>query len=99
MHETMITVTGNLCADPELRFTQGGDAFAAFRIACTERKRNREGGWGDGHTNFVRVPRRSPCSQSVTRRRPRTMTRVPCLSVAAQFWPSDWKAVTRTKLV
>ena len=55
MHETMITVTGNLCADPELRFTQGGDAFAAFRIACTERKRNREGGWGDGHTNFVRV--------------------------------------------
>lgn len=55
MHETMITVTGNLCADPELRFTQGGDVFAAFRIACTERKRNREGGWGDGHTNFVRV--------------------------------------------
>ena len=30
MHETMITVTGHLCADPELRFTQGGDAFAAF---------------------------------------------------------------------
>lgn len=33
--ETIITVVGNLTADPELRYTQGGLAVANFTIAST----------------------------------------------------------------
>lgn len=55
MHETMITVVGNLVADPEMRTTSRGEVFATFRLACTERKRDQQGQWGDGHTNYVRV--------------------------------------------
>lgn len=35
--ETIITVVGNLTADPELRYTQGGLAVANFTIASTPR--------------------------------------------------------------
>ncbi len=33
--ETIITVVGNLTADPELRYTQNGLAVANFTIAST----------------------------------------------------------------
>ena len=33
--ETIITVVGNLTADPELRYTQNGVAVANFTIAST----------------------------------------------------------------
>jgi single-strand DNA-binding protein len=35
--ETVITVVGNLTADPELRYTQNGLAVANFTIASTPR--------------------------------------------------------------
>ena len=35
--ETIITVVGNLTADPELRYTQNGLAVANFTIASTPR--------------------------------------------------------------
>jgi single-strand DNA-binding protein len=35
--ETIITVVGNLTADPELRYTQNGVAVANFTIASTPR--------------------------------------------------------------
>jgi len=38
MNETIITVVGNLTADPELRYTQNGLAVANFTIASTEKK-------------------------------------------------------------
>ncbi len=34
---------GNLGADPELRYTPGGQAVASFRIATTEKFKNKEG--------------------------------------------------------
>ena len=35
--ETVITVIGNLTADPELRFTPSGAAVANFTVASTPR--------------------------------------------------------------
>ena len=35
--ETVITVVGNLTADPELRFTPNGAAVANFTVASTPR--------------------------------------------------------------
>lgn len=40
--DTPITITGNLVADPELRFTPKGAAVANFRVATTPRVYNRD---------------------------------------------------------
>jgi single-strand DNA-binding protein len=54
MNETIITITGNLVDDPELRFTPAGQAVARFRIASTPRYRdNTTGEWKDGDTLFL----------------------------------------------
>ena len=35
---------GNLGKDPEIRYTQGGDAIANFSIACTESWKDKQTG-------------------------------------------------------
>lgn len=54
--EPYITVVGNLAADPELRFTQGGDAVVNFTIAQTPRTMDRQTQqWVDDETLWVRA--------------------------------------------
>ena len=54
--ETIITVVGNLTADPELRYTQNGVAVANFTIASTPRTFDRASGeWKDGEALFMRA--------------------------------------------
>ena len=54
--ETVITVVGNLTADPELRYTQNGVAVANFTIASTPRTFDRASGeWKDGEALFLRA--------------------------------------------
>ena len=53
--DTVITVIGNLTADPELRWTQSGAAVADFTVASTPRTYDRNAGeWRDGDTLFMR---------------------------------------------
>lgn len=53
--DTVITVIGNLTADPELRFTPSGAPVASFTIASTPRTLNRQTNeWQDGNTLFIR---------------------------------------------
>ena len=53
--ETVITVIGNLTADPELRFTPSGAAVASFTVASTPRTFDRQSGeWKDGEALFLR---------------------------------------------
>ena len=53
--ETVITVIGNLTADPELRFTPSGAAVANFTVASTPRTFDRNTNeWKDGEALFLR---------------------------------------------
>lgn len=53
--DTVITIIGNLTADPEMRFTPSGAAVASFTIASTPRTFDRQAGeWKDGETLFMR---------------------------------------------
>ena len=53
--ETLITVVGNLTADPELRFTPSGAAVANFTVASTPRAFDRQANeWKDGDPLFLR---------------------------------------------
>lgn len=54
-HETIITVVGNLTADPELRFTPNGAAVSNFTIASTPRKFDKQTNeFKDQETLFLR---------------------------------------------
>lgn len=53
--DTIITVVGNLTADPELRFTPSGAAVANFTVASTPRIYDRQSGeWKDADALFMR---------------------------------------------
>ena len=53
--ETVITLFGNLTADPELRFTPSGAAVANFTVASTPRAFDKQSNeWKDGETLFLR---------------------------------------------
>ncbi|GAA3695788.1 hypothetical protein GCM10022399_10370 [Terrabacter ginsenosidimutans] len=53
--DTVITIIGNLTADPELRFTPSGAAVANFTVASTPRQFDRQSNeWKDGETLFMR---------------------------------------------
>ena len=52
--ETVITVVGNLTADPELRFLPNGTGMVKFNLASTPRSLDRESGqWKDGDPLFL----------------------------------------------
>lgn len=57
MNETLITVVGNLVEEPKLRLTaENAVPVANFRIASTERRRNRDTGeWHDADSLFLNV--------------------------------------------
>jgi single-strand DNA-binding protein len=53
--DTVITVIGNLTADPELRFTPSGAAVANFTVASTPRAFDKASGeWKDQEALFMR---------------------------------------------
>ena len=53
--ETIITLVGNLTADPELRFTPSGAAVANFTVASTPRTFDKQSNeWKEGETLFMR---------------------------------------------
>lgn len=53
--EPVITIVGNLTADPDLRFTAAGHAVANLTVASTPRTFDRQSNdWKDGETLFVR---------------------------------------------
>ncbi|PLS24955.1 single-stranded DNA-binding protein [Bifidobacterium imperatoris] len=53
--ETILTIVGNLTADPEIRTTGGGAPVVNFTIASTPRNHNRQSNqWEDGPALFMR---------------------------------------------
>jgi single-strand DNA-binding protein len=53
--EPIITVVGNLTADPELKYVGSGTPVASFTVASTPRTLNRSTNeWEDGEAMFIR---------------------------------------------
>lgn len=49
-----VILVGHLGRDPELRYAQSGTAIANATLATTERRKDRDGNWGD-HTEWHRL--------------------------------------------
>lgn len=54
MSDNTLTITGNLAADPDLRFTQSGLAVASMTVMQTKRVKQGDQ-WVDADTNGVQV--------------------------------------------
>lgn len=70
--ETVITIVGNLTADPETRTTQNGGTVCNFTIASTPRQYNSQSGqWEDGPALFLRCAAwrdlAAHCAQSLSK--------------------------------
>ena len=70
--ETVITIIGNLTADPEIRTTGSGASVASFTIASTPRTWNRSTNqFEDGQALFLRCSAwrdmAEPCAQSLAK--------------------------------
>ncbi|MBN2619769.1 single-stranded DNA-binding protein [candidate division WOR-3 bacterium] len=50
-----VALIGRLVADPELRYTQKGAPVCDFRIACSQRFKNRESGEWQEDTLFINI--------------------------------------------
>lgn len=67
MGDTTLTITGNLTADPELRYTQTGTAVAAFTVAASRRIYDQDSGqWKDADTLFLRCSAWRQLAEHVT---------------------------------
>lgn len=65
MSTNTITISGNVTADPELRFTANGAAVAHFTVADTPRYQDDTGQWQDGETLYQRVEVWGPLAENV----------------------------------
>lgn len=55
MNDTILNITGNLTADPEIRYTPQGAAVVSFTVASTPRAYNKQTNeWEDGDTLYMR---------------------------------------------
>lgn len=50
-----VTIVGNVTRDPEIKFTQGGQAVANFGIAYNTRKKTSSGDWEDAAPMFFDI--------------------------------------------
>lgn len=67
MTDTIITVVGNLTADPDLRFTPSGAPVANFTIASTPRTFDKQANeWKDGDALFLRCSIWREAAENVT---------------------------------
>jgi len=62
-----INMEGTMVADPTLRFTQSGDAVVSFRLACNDRRMNKQTNqWEDGSTTFLSCTAWRAVAENVT---------------------------------
>jgi single-strand DNA-binding protein len=90
VNEPVTTITGNLTADPEIRFLPNGDAVAAFTIAATPRYRDTgTGEWKDAETWFVRCSAWRDLGSNVAECLTRGMAVVATGRLRARSWQAD----------
>jgi single-strand DNA-binding protein len=89
-NEPTTTITGNLTADPELRFTPTGRAVASFTIANTPRFPDRTTGeWTDGETWFVRCSAWGDLGTNVTESLSKGAAVVATGRLRSRSWEAD----------
>lgn len=94
MSRATIQFSGNITADPELRFTPNGDAVASFSVAVNERKRGANGEWVDAGASFYRCSAWRRLGENVANELHRGDRVVVVGTMAQRAYEKDGKTVT-----
>jgi len=95
-----LTITGNLTADPELRFTPSGAAVAGFTVAFTPRRFDKTTGeWTDGTTTFLPVAAWRQLGEHAAESLRRGSRVVVTGSLITETWEKDGEHRSAVKLV
>jgi len=87
-NELPFSMSGNLTADPELRFTPSGAPVVSFTLAFTPRRFNRDTGeWIDGETTFMSCTAWRQLAEHVAE----TLTRGSRAMVSGQLVTETWE--------
>ena len=81
-----VTLTGNLVADVELKWTSSGIAIASMRVACSSRKKDGDQ-WVDGATTFVSVKAWRQLGENVAE----SATKGTSVTVVGDLAQDDWE--------
>ncbi|WP_109529287.1 MULTISPECIES: single-stranded DNA-binding protein [Nocardia] len=88
--DTIITVTGNLTSDPELRFTPNGVAVADFTVASTPRYFDRNTNeWKDAEALFLRCNIWRDAAENVAESLPRGARVIVTGRLKQRRWKTD----------
>jgi single-strand DNA-binding protein len=88
MFDIFSTITGNLTADPELRYTPTGKAVAKLRIASTPRRPDGNG-WTDGQTTYLDIEVWGPTAENVAESLGKGDRAIASGKLITQAWQSD----------
>ena len=92
---TNVTITGNLAADPELRFTPSGAAVANFVVLHTERTLNKQTNeWEDGETTRFKCAAWRQMAENVAESLQRGMTVIVQGNLVGKQWTNGEKSGT-----
>lgn len=88
-----LSITGNLTADVELKFTPNGVAVANFTVASTPRTYNQQSGkWEDGQALFMRCRVWREQAENIAESKLRKGTRITVTGTLTQrSWEDDDK--------
>lgn len=65
MADTTITISGNLAAAPELRFSHAGNAVASFTVMLSKRQQDQGGQWQEVAANGLRCVAFSDVAENI----------------------------------
>ena len=96
---THIAITGNLTADPELRFIQSGAAVVNFTVASTPRNFDRQANeWKDGETAFWRCSMWREAAENVAESLTKGMAVVVIGAIVSRSWDKDGQKRTEKEI-
>lgn len=98
-NDTTLTIVGNLTGDPELRFTQSGNAVANFTVASTPRKYDpQSNSWVDLEPIFMRCGAWGEFAENISETLTKGMRVIVTGTLSSSTWQDKNTGENRSRL-
>ena len=95
---TQLTITGNVVADPELRFIPNGKAIATFTVASSKSVKQADGTWENTDTTFWDVKCWGKTAENVSESVQKGMSVIVVGTAVQENWEDKNTGAKRSKI-